>query len=121
VYFFWDKNRSYSGTLENHIPSVLNYLTTEPVEDYYRFTLYAFDETKSVYHFKVKQKKKDLALFFIWAYFSSSLKNKREYKRIRAIFNMIGIVELDVGCCLHQSIIGFLPPIIEKSLLTSII
>lgn len=55
--------------------------------------LYALDSSKSTYVFKVKKGCMDIAMFFIWAYFSSSMYNKREGKslRVERLFSHFGI------------------------------
>ena len=55
--------------------------------------LYALDSSKSTYVFKVKKGYIEIAMFFIWSYFSSSMYNKREGKslRVERLFSYFGI------------------------------
>lgn len=84
---FWDPNYMLSQDLTGkYVPCYLL------ANDEY-VVLYALDYSKSTYVFKVKKGCIEMAMFFIWAYFSSWLYNKREGKslRVERLFSYFGI------------------------------
>ena len=88
IAYFMDQNMMYSQEWPGG-KYVDCYLLTN--DEY--IVLYALDYSKSTYVFKVKKGYIDIAMFFIWSYFSSSLYNKREGKSIRVerLFSYFGI------------------------------
>lgn len=88
IAYFIDPNYVYSKDLFTN-NSVACYLLAN---DKY-IALYALDYSKSTYVFKVKEGKIDMAMFLIWAYFSSCYYNKREFKSIsiERLFPYFGI------------------------------
>ena len=88
ITYFIDHNKMYSQEWPYN-KSVDCYLLAN--DEY--IALFALDYSKSTYVFKVKEGYIDIAMFFIWTYFSSSMFNKREGKSIRVerLFSYFGI------------------------------
>ena len=87
IAYFHDPNYMYSQEFPGK--SVECYLLAN--DEY--IALYALDYTKSTYVFKVKKGCVDIAMFLIWAYFSSRIYNKRQGKTIyiERLFSYFGI------------------------------
>lgn len=92
VYYFQDPNIiEYEGEYGQPERSFITYLTAKNCNGYWTITIYPMFKGLSVYSFNVEKKDIRLAQFFIWAYFSSNLSNKRQFFWLKNIFSQIGI------------------------------
>lgn len=96
VYYFGDQNETQSGdNAYSADTSFITYMTIVRSCQSYEICLYPDNEKYSCYRFTVKEESVRLAQFYLWAYFSSLIKNKRDNFRLKPFFDQLGIIRFE--------------------------
>lgn len=109
AFYFMDPNiTGYDDGSNRSNKPFITYMTLEDIGDRWIVHLYPHMNVYSEYIFIIEEGRIKHAMFFIWAYFSSTIANKREDFLLKEIFSEIGILSFYKGRAMsYREGIGF--------------